>query len=179
MKYFENINTVEELKKQYKKLALQMHPDRHRNGSQEAYEAAEEAFKVMNGEYMTILESFDKQTSTSDNGKTYTYYYNEQKEQEVVNKIYETASIDFPASVSILLVGVYIWILGIDKNDKVSQNAIKNIKYAWHSKRKMWYWKPAGQKSSYSKKGFGEITAKYGVEKIIKQHEEKQALKAA
>ena len=50
MKYFNNINTLEELKKQYKKLAMKYHPDRP-NGS-------EEIMKQVNNEYEKMFCDF-------------------------------------------------------------------------------------------------------------------------
>lgn len=51
MKYFKNITTPEELKKQFRALATKLHPDRGGNA---------EEFKKMMSEYMAISKDFDR-----------------------------------------------------------------------------------------------------------------------
>ena len=51
MKYFNNITTPEELKKQFRTLATKLHPDRGGNA---------EEFKNMMAEYMAISKDFDR-----------------------------------------------------------------------------------------------------------------------
>lgn len=51
MKYFNNITTPEELKKQFRALSIKLHPDRGGNA---------EEFKNMMAEYSDILRNFDK-----------------------------------------------------------------------------------------------------------------------
>lgn len=47
MKYFENLETMEEVKKQYRKLAMKFHPDKGGD---------EEIFKAINNEYEEAIE---------------------------------------------------------------------------------------------------------------------------
>ena len=51
MKYFNNITTPEELKKQFRALSIKLHPDRGGNA---------EEFKTMMAEYSDLLRNFDK-----------------------------------------------------------------------------------------------------------------------
>ena len=51
MKYFKNITTAEELKKQFRTLCQTMHPDKGGNADE---------FKAMNQEYKTICKDFDR-----------------------------------------------------------------------------------------------------------------------
>ncbi|MDD6754365.1 MAG: hypothetical protein PUE15_10780 [Prevotella sp.] len=51
MKYFKNITTPEELKKQFRALSIQLHPDRGGNA---------EEFKAMMAEYNNIMRNFDQ-----------------------------------------------------------------------------------------------------------------------
>lgn len=51
MKYFKNITTPEELKKQFRTLSIKLHPDRGGNA---------EEFKAMMAEYSEIVRNFDK-----------------------------------------------------------------------------------------------------------------------
>ena len=51
MKYFSNITTPEELKKQFRSLSIKLHPDRGGNA---------EEFREMMAEYMAISKDFDR-----------------------------------------------------------------------------------------------------------------------
>lgn len=51
MKYFNNITTPEELKKQFRALSIKLHPDRGGNA---------EEFRNMMAEYMAISKDFDR-----------------------------------------------------------------------------------------------------------------------
>ena len=50
MKYFKDLSSMEAVKKQYRKLAMQYHPDRNKEAN------AEEIFKIINNEYEEALE---------------------------------------------------------------------------------------------------------------------------
>ena len=52
MKYFKDLNSMEAVKKQYRKLAMKYHPDRGGN---------EEVFKQINNEYEQAMEQANQQ----------------------------------------------------------------------------------------------------------------------
>jgi len=150
MTYFTLAITVEEIKKLYRKLAMQNHPDRGGDT---------ETMKVINTEYQEALKGCHKQQSTDNQGKAHTYYYNEQTEAELMVKINELLSFHM-SDVEIALIGVWIWITG---ETKAHKEQLKTAKCKWHSKRKCWYFQN-GSKKRYSKHSgsLGDLASKYG-----------------
>lgn len=141
-KYFSNINTVEELKEQYRKLALKYHPDR--GGSNE--EMAE-----INNQYEEILKKLSGEKNNIDDGF-----------RKIINEI-----INFNLKIEIC--GTWIWVSG---DTKPYRKELSLAGLWWANKKKMWYWHTKEdrkrRKGSMSMK---EIRIKYGtktVSKVIK-----------
>ena len=80
MSYFSKFHSVEFIKKEYRKLCMANHPDR--GGDLEA-------MKVINVEYKEALQRVNGQTTYDNNGGEHKYYYNEDVEQALIEKIYE------------------------------------------------------------------------------------------
>lgn len=150
MKFFTE-TTVEAIKKQYRRLCMVHHPDRGGDT---------ETMKKINSEYCEALKAVHGQEQVSDDGKTHTYYYNENIEQALMDKISELLSIRMN-EVDIALIGTWLWITGKTKEykDKLGK---AGAKCKWHSKRKCWYWHEGKYKSTRSKDGLSELASKYG-----------------
>lgn len=76
-----------------------------------------------------------------------------------------------PEEVTIWLVGTWIWVEGTTKEDKSTQNKLKELGYRWHSVRSMWYWRQQYYKSRYSDKSFDTLKWQYGA----RQYEEEKS----
>lgn len=124
MKYFENVKTLEELKKEYKKLALKLHPDVNKETD------TTEQFKEMQNEYETL---FDKVKNQHRNAQGDIY---EKDIEETVNEYRDIIDqIIFFTDCTIEIIGSWIWISGNTKNYK---EKLKELKFRWASNKKAW-----------------------------------------
>jgi len=153
-KYFVGIRTIDELKKSYRKLAMQYHPDI----CKESF--AEENMKQINNEYELMFE-YILIHSTEDQQKQ----YNKQGHgindgyREIINKI-----IHIP-DIIIELCGSWLWISG---NTKPVKDQLKSAGFKWAKKKIQWYWRPEEYKQCFNKKSMSMdyIRSKYGSEQI-------------
>lgn len=170
MAYFKNVNTLEELRKQYRELLKQYHPD-NPNGSTEATQA-------INAEYNRLFKQLknkheSKQTST-DGAKAdfnnYKYDFEaDEKLREVLQKI-----ISF-VNINIEIVGCWIWVDGTTYEYK---NELKALGFKWASEKKKWYFHTeAFRKRSKRKLSMDDIRNLYGSTEV--QTEERKQLKQA
>lgn len=153
--YFTGYFKVEEVKKRFRDLAKQHHPDKNNNSPEST-----EIFKTIMNQYHSTLKAMSGQESTDrKTRKTHTYYYKRETEQAIIDKINEILSID--GVYLIMLVGTWIWLTG---ETKAIEDELTSIGMRWSTKRMMWSWhKPTGRKRrSYCKGGFETITARYG-----------------
>lgn len=171
MKYFNNVSTLEELRKQYKELLKKYHPD-NQNGS-------EEATKTINAEYDSLFKVLKdrhehKQTNT-DSSTEKTDYNNmkwncaeDAKLREMLNKI-----ITFK-DIRIEIIGNWLWCFdsyGYRKELKELGFEFSYNKKAWH------YHTEAFRKKSHRKLSLNDIRSYYGSTEV--QAEEVKRLKQA
>ncbi|MCH4200544.1 MAG: hypothetical protein LKF87_12175 [Clostridium tyrobutyricum] len=140
--YFNGINTLEELKKLYRKLALQFHPDM--GGSHEE-------MSEINNQYdnlFKILKEGNKESTVDDGFR------------KVIDKIINL-------NVKVEICGSWIWVSG---NTKSCRKELKSSGFWWASKKKMWYWHPEeDNKIRKSSMSMEEIREKYGSKKVKKE----------
>ena len=132
MTYFKNVNTIEELRRQFRDLLKKHHPD---NGG------SEEVAKQINAEYEKLFKVLkDKHESKASdraeaNSKTYNdnmYNFEEDaKLREVLQKIIHFTDI------TIEICGSWIWLSG---NTYQYRKELKEIGFMWASQKKQWYW---------------------------------------
>ena len=141
MTYFTNIQTLEELRKEYKRLVKENHPD---NGG------SEEAIKVINVEYEISFHILEK-TDTASSNK-----FN-MREDEMLRAI-SNAIVNL--NIEIEICGSWIWVSG---NTYSCKDELKSNGFHWASKKKMWYWHdPQEQTRSNGKTSMNDIREKYG-----------------
>lgn len=146
MKYFTNIQTLEELKKEYKRLALENHPDR--GGDVEVMKAINAEYDIMFNRVKDIHINAKGETYTKENTETPSEF------KDIIDKLIRMEGLE------IEIIGCFIWLSG---NTRAHKDNIKALGFKWHSTKKMWYKAPEDyRKRSKKKYSIEEIRYMYG-----------------
>lgn len=152
IQYIKNVTTLEELKKKYKKLAFEHHPDRGGD---------EEIMKIINNEYDDLFEEL-KNTHKNKDGEFYTKDTEETPEEwrQLIHQLLGLKMI----GVLIEVIGSFIWISG---NTKPYKDQLKELGLRWSNKKSAWYKSPEGYRR-YGKKNFdmNSIRNMYGSQRV-------------
>lgn len=131
MKYFNNVHTLEELRKQYKELLKKYHPDNPK-GSTEATQEINAEYDIL---FKTLKNKHEKNTSDKEagtsNSKSKYDFTNDAILREMLQKI-----IHF-SDATIEIIGDWIWVSG---NTYSYKNQLKELGFKWASQKKMWFW---------------------------------------
>lgn len=129
MKWFNHPTNLEELKSQYKKLAMQNHPDRGGNV---------EVMKEINREYDELFEKLRNIHQTAD-GKTYT---TQEETHETPNEFREIIErLITLEEIQIELCGSWLWITG---NTLLHKDVLKELRFRWSQSKRAWYYHSDG-----------------------------------
>ena len=158
-KFFENINTLEDLRKQYKELLKQHHPDN--GGNLEIMQAVnaeyDKLFKILKNQHESNYSSDSDTANTNYNNMKYDFAEDE-KLREMLNRIIHFEGID------IELVGAWIWVSG---NTYSCKKELKELGFKWAKQKKMWYWhSEAFRKKSRKSLSMDDIRNYYGSTEI-------------
>ena len=145
MKYFTNIQTLEELKKEYKRLALENHPDR--GGDVEVMKAINAEYDIMFNRVKDIHINAKGETYTKENTETPSEF------KDIIDKLIRMEGLE------IEIIGCFIWLSG---NTRAHKDNIKALGFKWHSTKKMWYKAPEDYRKRSKKK--------YSIEEIRDMH---------
>ena len=146
MRYFENCNTIEELKAEYRRLAMKNHPDRGGD---------EETMKAINQQYDEAFERMKNGEQTRTEGHS-TNRHTESPEQfrDIINALIQLDGL------VIEICGCWIWISG---NTYAHREALKKAGCGYASGKKMWYWhSPETASRNRRKTTMNEIRERYG-----------------
>lgn len=153
MKYFKNVETLEDLKKEYKRLALIHHPD---------CGGSDEAMKAVNNEYD---ELFPKLKNKHKNAEGTAYEKETEETSDYWKDIISSLLALQMVGVIIEVVGSFLWVSGntVPYKDQLGKNGL-GLKWAF--KKKAWYLSPPGYKRFNKKKDYDldEIREMYGSE---------------
>lgn len=137
MKYFTKCKTAEELKKGYRTLAKQLHPD---------LGGDTEEFKIMQNEFEAMWERL-KNVHTNSKGETYTKETTETP-KEFIHIIDVLTKLN---GIEVEICGSWIWVSG---NTKEHKEVLKGLKFRYAHKKQAWYY----HTEPYKKKSKRELT---------------------
>ena len=148
MKYFIDCTTLDELKKEYRRLALKNHPDVGGDT------------KIM----MEINAEYEKAHDALQKAYNATAPEDMQKHETAAEYITIIEKLMRIKGISVELCGSWLWISGDTRNVK---DALKAAGCKWAAKKAMWYWHPG----DYRRKGhtampMSHIRTKYGSQLI-------------
>lgn len=157
MAYFKNVGTLEALRKQYKELLKQYHPD-NANGSEEATKAInteyDSLFKVLKDNHTAKAgcKTEDANKSTYENMKW--DFAEDVALREMLSKIIHLSDI------TIEICGAWIWISG---NTYQHRKELKEYGFKYANNKKAWYYHTdAFRKKSNKKLSMNDIRNYYG-----------------
>jgi hypothetical protein len=126
--YFEECQTIEELKQAYHRLAFRHHPDKGGdNGTMQA----------INEEYEERLRHLATHANPEDSGS------NPEEDIEIGEKYKDIISRIINLDVEIEICGRWIWVSG---NTFPVREELKSAGFWWAKRKQMWYWRPPEQK---------------------------------
>ena len=155
--FFQDCNNIEDLKAEYKKLAMQFHPDRPTGNL--------EKMKLLNNEYEILFALLKNKHKKVNEDKTETTYTSTEGTSETardfINVINELINCE---GLIIEISGSWLWLSGETKKYK---DIIKSLNFRWASKKLMWYLKPEDSLNKKHKPmSMEDIRKKYGSQKI-------------
>lgn len=153
MKWFDPIPaTLEELKEQYRRLALRNHPD---------LGSSTKAMQEINAEYEALFNRL-KNTHRAASGETYTTKEEtSEKASDFVDIINALINLD---GLIIEVCGRWLWISG---NTKPHRAKLKELHFRWSQNKSAWYYHTEAYRKRSSKNlTLDEIRTLYGSETV-------------
>lgn len=154
LKFFENVTTLTELRKEYRRLAFIYHPDK---GGDTVL------MQILNDQYERLSEKFIKENVDFSEGR-------KEYEMQVSEEIRDMLDrIMFLKGVDIEVIGGWIWITG---NTFAVRTTLKSLGFMFSHPKTAWYW----HKGEYRKKNgkiqsMDEMRDFWGSQKIETQPE--------
>lgn len=156
MAYFKNINTLEELRKQYRDLLKIHHPDNGGNVSdmQEINAEYDRLFKALKDRHGNEPTDNGESNAKTDYNSMKYDFTEDAKLREVLQQV-----ITFDG-INIEIVGCWIW---VDGNTYAYKDRLKGIGFKWAREKKKWYFHTKTfRKRSHKKLSMDDIRNYYG-----------------
>lgn len=160
MKWFQEIDNLNELRKLYRKLVVKYHPD---NGG------SEEIIKEINAEYECLFKRLKNDFEHKDTYKNATdkqrQQYDWQKDKQIREMVMQLSRF---RDITVEIIGVWIWV----SNCYEYRKELKELGFHWAKQKQMWYLhfddfhkfsaKPASM--SYIREKYGSVEVKFNTE---------------
>lgn len=156
MAYFNNINTLEELRKQYSDLLKRHHPDNGGDVSdmQEINAEYDRLFKVLKDRHESKTTDSKENNAKTDFDNMKYDFTEDVKLREALQQV-----ITFEG-INIEIVGCWIW---VDGNTYGYKDTLKGIGFKWAREKKKWYFHTETfRKKSRKKLSMDDIRSYYG-----------------
>ena len=157
-KYFKDVNTLEELRRQYRDLLKKYHPDN--GGAEEETKAInveyERLFKILKDEHTRQQDTADSKADDNKSSFDNMRYNFEEDEllREMLQKVIHLSDI------TIEIIGNWLWISG---NTYQYRKELKDLGFKFAGQKKSWYWhSEAFRKRSHKKLSMDDIRSYYG-----------------
>ena len=161
MRYFEHCKTAEELKKAYRELCKELHPDNCGNDIE---------FKIMQSEFTKAWERL-KNIHTNKDGEHYQKETDETATEfmNVIEILMQMNGVDFE------ICGSWLWIYGETKPFK---DKLKTMGGKWSKNKQAWYIHNEPYRRHHGEKEYSldDIRAMYGSQKFQRKSKNKEIL---
>lgn len=164
-KYFRNVESLNELKAEYRKLAFELHPDMGGNAKE---------FSSMKAEYEQLFEALKraeyKKEAEKDpeHERSFEEVFSDEVDDGFIEIIDLLIRLD---GIEIELCGNWLWLSG---NTREHKDKLRACGCHWAPKKKMWYWRPLDYRMPFNRKHYSmsHIRAKYGSQRIVANRED-------
>lgn len=154
MKWFKNVTTVEEVRKEYRRLLKLYHPD-NENGSVEVTQE-------INAEYDRLFAILSKKAQSDNQSHAYNTDDENKAFKEVINSIIHI-------NADIEIIGSWLWVHG----GYEYRELLKSTGFKYAPKKKSWCWHYGEYRRYHNKEvSLDEIHMKYGSHSV--SHKSKQ-----
>ena len=157
--HFANCQTSAEVKNEFRRLAFRYHPDAHAASDFDKYNTI---IRDIIEAYHVALSRRDGEVFTGTDEREHTYRYNRDTEDTIVDAVARSIRAKLPASATVTIVGIYVWVEGLTSADHAAHAILKAFdeqdaegkfppsRFFFHSKRQAWYCKPVTYRARYN-----------------------------
>ncbi len=161
MRWFQNIKTLQDLRKEYRRLVIKHHPDN--NGSEDTIKEINAEYDILFKKMKYDFEQTDTYNSATDKQKQ---QYDWQKDAQIRDIILQLSRFK---DITVEIIGVWIWV----SNCYEYRKELKELGFHWARQKQMWYMhfddyhkfnsKPASM--SHIRAKYGSVEIKFNPEK--------------
>lgn len=143
--FFKNVNSLEALKKEYRRLVMIHHPDHGGNTA---------TMQAINAEHDALFEALKAKHNAEHDAEHQTTETPEEF-REIIEALLRMDGVE------VELCGSWLWIGG---NTRAHKDDLKAAGCRWSSSKKLWYWRHAEDAHRWhrGRSTIGEIRTKYG-----------------